>query len=517
MKRTAVAAVCLLGASLSAGCGGRIDSATNVTQSSATLNAHFTCTREEAGEYWLAHRRVGATGAWSETGRRGFNCTTAAMTEQRAYQLTGLSAGTTYEARVCADPVGSQPVVCADADGTVHGAGEDSRTRSDVTYFTFATLTSSLPSVGPAGPPPPPSGLPIKRRVCMNTHMHYTNAGTPYSDVGLTKSRLDYLGSDCVRDFMTTNVTAQASRFNRLDVDVIAMCGGFFTTWQWEGNEASCVAQGDAAITRLVAIEGMNEPYRCNSAQKPEWDRNQTRIRNHMVRIRDAALPRGLDAYSVGACRPEWYTLAPIPGIVNNSHSYAPQGQYPTLSSLDGWIARTRFGDLGYASTEMGTYNPLTNGEGFMAGAQLVTALDHLYRGAKRFAIYELQDWGAGGEDFGFWSFTGTKRRAADAMHNLLALLGEARTGPTVGFTYTASDPANRVLHLSARAPDGTQYIALWNHQSTAARIVSLRLSASRPVTIVRPVNSPTGENRAASTAHAVLLGDDPLIAIIRP
>jgi hypothetical protein len=33
----------------------------------------------------------------------------------------------------------------------------------------------------------------------------------------------------------------------------------------------------------------------------------------------------------------------------------------------------------------------------------------------------------------------------------------------------------------------------------------------------VRPINSHTGENRAASTSHAIPLGDDPLIAIIRP
>lgn len=89
---------------------------------------------------------------------------------------------------------------------------------------------------------------------------------------------------------------------------------------------------------------------------KPEWDANQMRVRHHMVRIRDAALPRGLDAYSIGACKPEWYTLAPFPGVLNNSHSYAPQRQYPTLSNLDGSISRTRFGDLGYAATEMGTY-----------------------------------------------------------------------------------------------------------------------------------------------------------------
>lgn len=101
-------------------------------------------------------------------------------------------------------------------------------------------------------------------------------------------------------------------------------------------------------------------------------------------------------------------------------------------------------------------------------------------------------------------------------MRNFLTVLGEAETGPVVGFTYTISDPANRLLHLSARAPDGSQYIALWNQQSTAARNITLHLSAPRPISVVRPMNSTTGENRAAS-AHVVSLGDDPVVAIIRP
>jgi hypothetical protein len=88
---------------------------------------------------------------------------------------------------------------------------------------------------------------------------------------------------------------------------------------------------------------------------------------------------------------------------------------------------------------------------------------------------------------------------------------------PPVGFTYTVSDPANRLLHLSARAPDGSLYIALWNQQSTAARNITLHLSAPRPISVVRPMNSTTGENRAASTAHVVSLGDDPVVAVVRP
>jgi len=102
-------------------------------------------------------------------------------------------------------------------------------------------------------------------------------------------------------------------------------------------------------------------------------------------------------------------------------------------------------------------------------------------------------------------------------MRNVLTVLGEAETRPVVGFKYTISDPANQLLHLSARAPDGSQYIALWTQQSTATRTVTLRLSVSRLVSVVRPITFTTGENRAASTSHVVSLGDNPVVAIVRP
>jgi hypothetical protein len=120
------------------GCSAEIESATNVTQSTATLNARLACAPGEAGEYWLEHRRVGDTGAWTEIGRRAVTCATA-ESEQRSYQLSGLSGGTLYEARMCADWSGPGSPVCADDDATIHSAGDDSRNRSDVTYFRFTT------------------------------------------------------------------------------------------------------------------------------------------------------------------------------------------------------------------------------------------------------------------------------------------------------------------------------------------------------------------------------------------
>jgi hypothetical protein len=140
------ALIALVGLLAFAGCSGGIESVTSVTQTGATLNARFTCSQGEAGDYWLEYRRVGATSAWTQVGRRAYNCATAASV-QRSYQMSGLSAGTSYEARVCADAVGSAPPLCTDADGTTHAVSDDSRTRSDVTYFRFTTPAATSGAV----------------------------------------------------------------------------------------------------------------------------------------------------------------------------------------------------------------------------------------------------------------------------------------------------------------------------------------------------------------------------------
>jgi hypothetical protein len=142
MRRAPVAVVAVLVAALLVGCDGRIDSVTNVTQTSATLNAHYDCAKDEAGQYWLEHRRVGSTGAWAQVGRQSFSCTSA-RTLSRSFQVTGLTAATTYEARMCADPAGSASAFCSDSDGTLHLPSDNSGTRSDITYFRFSTLAGS--------------------------------------------------------------------------------------------------------------------------------------------------------------------------------------------------------------------------------------------------------------------------------------------------------------------------------------------------------------------------------------
>jgi hypothetical protein len=130
MRRASVAAVAVFALVLLAGCAGRIDSVTNVTQVAATVNATLSCSQGEAGQYWAEYRRSAPVGAWTQVGRRSYSCSTS-LSEQRAYQLTGLAPATAYQVRLCYDPApvdGGQ--LCGDRYGTINGTNYASFTTS---------------------------------------------------------------------------------------------------------------------------------------------------------------------------------------------------------------------------------------------------------------------------------------------------------------------------------------------------------------------------------------------------
>jgi hypothetical protein len=175
MNRATVAAVGSLGAILVTGCAGRIDSGTNLTQVAATLTAAASEQRTPAAIQAAASRRPKRIRA------RGRRLRRARIREK----LVNLS----------------KPGLSEPGSGTL-GA-------------------------------PVPGGLPVRQRVCMNTHMNYSGSG--YADVAAVRAKLDYLGVDCVRDVLPPdgNLVNQPSRFNQLGRQVIAICGGYFTSWWW--------------------------------------------------------------------------------------------------------------------------------------------------------------------------------------------------------------------------------------------------------------------------------------------
>jgi hypothetical protein len=243
-----------------------------------------------------------------------------------------------------------------------------------------------------------------------------------------------------------------------------------------------------------------------------------------MIRIRDAASAVGLEADSISMCHPDWWTNGSIARLVNTMHSYSEPGRYPTLGSmestnLDWWLAHTRFSESGrYTVTETGAeLESFGNDQHRHAQALLVDIFDHLYRGVGRVALYELFAAGSG-KTFGVFDANSREPlQAAKTIRRLLRLIGRAHVATPVGFTYTVSDPRSTAVSLAMRDPGGSQYIALWNKRSTAARNVTLRLSAPSAMRVFRPVTSASPTTAQRNAAHSISLGNDPVVVRMDP
>jgi hypothetical protein len=92
-------------AALASGCDVDTRRATNVTSSSATLNAEVSCTPATRGTAWWELRRAGGP-AWQRTGAtRAFSCPAAKLQGLHiAQHVAGLRAGVRYDYRLAADP-----------------------------------------------------------------------------------------------------------------------------------------------------------------------------------------------------------------------------------------------------------------------------------------------------------------------------------------------------------------------------------------------------------------------------
>lgn len=375
------------------------------------------------------------------------------------------------------------------------------------------TETPTATPTATATPTPPPlEGLPISERVGVNVHAQWS----AYSNTATNKSQIDYLGVDLARD-TGQSPSSGGPRLAALDTDVIVYCGGEFNTWWGEFQEASCVSGAEANIPRLVAVEGANEPYSCSGETAGS---DQQRLVNHMTRLRDAALSYpGLDVYSVSNCAggggTDWWSQPFISGIVNNAHSYAQPGSFPTLAQLDNWIRNTQFAAPGsYAATEMGPYTPNNSGELNGATWTLVDVLHHLYRDTERMAIYELHDSGSDSSPFGLFTAAGAPRQSADALHRLMGLIGATEAAPLSTST-SVSDPAGTALQMTFT--DGAaEYVALWNRSSASTRDVTLTLGEDRAATAYRPVTSATGTDLGTASSFPISLGNEPVVVRIR-
>jgi hypothetical protein len=109
---------------LTAGCGVVTLKPTNVTSSSATLRAQVICSYNGAGIVWWELRAPG--GAWKAASPKAtYRCGASNKLIALSRNVTGLTAGTTYQYRLVADPVpaGGAVLRTAAAPVTTVGAG----------------------------------------------------------------------------------------------------------------------------------------------------------------------------------------------------------------------------------------------------------------------------------------------------------------------------------------------------------------------------------------------------------
>ena len=214
-----------------AACGGETNPATNVTSTSATLNAHASCQAGESGKWWFRWRPTG--NPWRETPRNSYDCATDDAQDMSA-NLTGLTPATEYEYQVCAKPTNPFVAVCANADG--HADNADRDPGEPTTHFTTLRGPPQPRSTfNPAASPPPATGgIVVRSDTAADPDAHHL-WGVQYA---------------CANDSRVTN----------------PQTGGD------PGPTASGAPQGNSAYRRLTVYDGDNySGERCELGYN-EWD-----------------------------------------------------------------------------------------------------------------------------------------------------------------------------------------------------------------------------------------------------
>jgi len=224
-RRLIAVGLCGAASLVLAACGGETSPPTNVTSTSATLNAHVSCDAGESGKWWFRWRPTG--GAWRETPRNSYDCATDDARDVSA-NLTGLTPATAYAYQVCAKPTNPFVAVCANADG--HADNADRNPGEPTTRF-----------ITPSGAPqprgafnPPANGIVVRSDTAADPDAHHL-WGVRYA---------------CANDSRVTNPQS----------------GGD------PGPTASGAPQGNNAYRKLTVYDGDNySGERCELGYN-EWD-----------------------------------------------------------------------------------------------------------------------------------------------------------------------------------------------------------------------------------------------------
>ena len=230
-RRLTAVGLCGAAGLVFAACGGETNPATNVTSTSATLNAHASCHAGESGKWWFRWRPTG--NPWRETPRNSYDCATDDAQDVSA-NLTGLTPATEYEYQVCAKPTNPFVAVCANADG--HADNADRDPGEPTTRFTTLSGPPQPRSAfnTAASPPPATGGIVVRSDTAADPDAHHL-WGVQYA---------------CANDSRVTN----------------PQTGGD------PGPTASGTPQGNSAYRKLTVYDGDNySGERCELGYN-EWD-----------------------------------------------------------------------------------------------------------------------------------------------------------------------------------------------------------------------------------------------------
>ena len=141
VRRSAIAAACILLALLASGCAGRTTGATSVTDATARLNAVGSC--DTSCQAFIRWRKAG-TSAWTSSPVISVGKVTDVAWSQDA---SGLTAGTQYEYQACGKEQSYSDYVCVGPEGHVNAVHTFRTTGGNVRQppgFTETTVFSGL-------------------------------------------------------------------------------------------------------------------------------------------------------------------------------------------------------------------------------------------------------------------------------------------------------------------------------------------------------------------------------------
>ena len=376
--------------------------------------------------------------------------------------------------------------------------------------------------------------------------------GNSYANTAEVVSELNYIGIDLIRDHVPGPDTYGQSVFHEvtaagIKLDLLVSTGGDQNLATWLSDLDLLVQNNPGSVT---AIEGSNEiniwPITFNGlsgmAAGASW---QKALYNGIKSDPNLA---GIPVYSLtlGGGTPDQYlALGNLSAYATygNAHIYpggeqsnAPASWFLGPGSYYQYSATDTPSDP-TVITEFGYYTTPDNSGGVNQDVQAKYELDALFdaqaAGAPAIYLYELMD-GDPTDTYGMFNSDGTPKEAANALHNLTAILQDtgpnAATFATGSLNYSINNLPSTGNSLLMEKSDGAFDIVVWNEpqiwdQNNATEViaptssVTVKLGATySSVEVFDPLQGTAPIETLSNTGQVqIALTDHPLIVEVEP